>query len=111
MDVKYHNGFPKKVRQVAVVPAVEGVKYKECGRNHALASSGCVVDSFREWMPLGDLNPVDASSYKWAACGCHDSLHRKKMMERSPSRGSAGDLSIITFAVEAAMSSAGHALV
>ena len=48
MDVKYHNGFVKKVRQAAIVPAVEGVKYKECGRNHALTSGGHVVDGCGE---------------------------------------------------------------
>ncbi|KAM3407129.1 hypothetical protein ACQJBY_000909 [Aegilops geniculata] len=84
MDVKYPSGSVKKVRQAAVVPAVQEVKYNECGRNHALASGGHVVDGCGEWMPLGDLNPVDASSYKCAACGCHRSFHRKVMMERSP---------------------------
>ncbi|XP_044438453.1 zinc-finger homeodomain protein 9-like [Triticum aestivum] len=63
MDIKYPKGFVKKVRQAIVALAVEGVKYKECSRNHALATSGQVVDGCGEWMPLGDLNPTDASSY------------------------------------------------
>ncbi|XBJ07480.1 hypothetical protein VPH35_012992 [Triticum aestivum] len=82
MDIKYPKGFVKKVRQAVVTLAVEGVKYKECSRNHALATSGQVVDGCGEWMPYGDLNPTDASSYKWAACGSHYSLHREVMMER-----------------------------
>ena len=83
MDIKYPKGFVKKVRQAAVAPGVEEVTYMECGRNHALASGGHVMDGCGEWMPLRDLNPTDASSYKWAACGCHYSLHREMMMERS----------------------------
>ncbi|KAF6982590.1 hypothetical protein CFC21_000968 [Triticum aestivum] len=84
MDVKYPSGSVKKVRQAAVAPAVQEAKYNECGRNHALASGGHVVDGCGEWMPLRDLNPADASSYKCAACGCHRSFHRKVMTERSP---------------------------
>uniref|UniRef100_R7WGF0 Uncharacterized protein n=1 Tax=Aegilops tauschii TaxID=37682 RepID=R7WGF0_AEGTA len=84
MDIKYPKGFVKKVRQAIVALAVEGVKYKECSRNHALATSGQVVDGCGEWMPLGDLNTTDASSYKWAACGCHYSLHHEMMMESRP---------------------------
>jgi ZF-HD class homeobox domain-containing protein len=84
MDVKYPNGSVKKVRQAAVAPAVEEVTYKECGRNHALARGGQVVDGCGEWMPLGDHNPADTSSYNCAACGCHRNFHRKVMTERSP---------------------------
>ncbi|XBI16539.1 zinc-finger homeodomain protein 9-like [Aegilops tauschii subsp. strangulata] len=84
MDVKYPNGSVKKVRQAAVAPGVEEVTYMECGRNHALASGGHVMDGCGEWMPLGDHNPADASSYKCAACGCHRNFHRKVMMKRSP---------------------------
>ncbi|KAE8804648.1 ZF-HD homeobox protein [Hordeum vulgare] len=61
MDV---HGFVKKVRQEAMAPAVKGLEYKECVRNHTLSSDGHVVDGCREWMPLGDLNPADASSHK-----------------------------------------------
>uniref|UniRef100_M8APY4 ZF-HD homeobox protein n=1 Tax=Aegilops tauschii TaxID=37682 RepID=M8APY4_AEGTA len=63
MDIKYPKGFVKKVRQAVVALAVKGVKYKECSRNHALATSGQVMDGCGECMPLGDLNPTDASSY------------------------------------------------
>ncbi|XBI25872.1 hypothetical protein VPH35_050709 [Triticum aestivum] len=84
MDVKYLNGGSvKKVKQ-AVAPGVEEVTYMECGRNHGLASGGHVVDGCGEWMPLGDHNPADASSYKCAACGCDRNFHRKVMTERSP---------------------------
>nr|CDM82019.1 unnamed protein product [Triticum aestivum] len=77
MDVKYLNGGSvKKVKQ-AVAPGVEEVTYMECGRNHGLASGGHVVDGCGEWMPLGDHNPADASSYKCAACGCDRNFHRK----------------------------------
>ncbi|KAF7023948.1 hypothetical protein CFC21_068021 [Triticum aestivum] len=82
MDVKCPNGSVKKVRQAA--PGVEEETYVECGRNHALASGGHVVDGCGEWMPLGDHNPADMSSYKCAACGCHRNFHRKVMTERSP---------------------------
>ncbi|XP_048573117.1 zinc-finger homeodomain protein 9-like [Triticum urartu] len=63
MDVKYPKGFIKKVKQAIMASVVEGVKYKECSRNHALATDGKVVDGYGEWMLLGDLNPTDTLSY------------------------------------------------
>lgn len=53
----------------------EGVRYRECRKNHAATIGGYVVDGCEEFMASGDEGT--AAAMKCAACNCHRSFHRR----------------------------------
>ncbi|KAL3615293.1 Zinc-finger homeodomain protein 9 [Castilleja foliolosa] len=54
------------------------VTYRECLKNHAAAIGGHAIDGCCEFMPSPASNPVDPTSLKCAACGCHRNFHRRE---------------------------------
>ncbi|KAK4347785.1 hypothetical protein RND71_034124 [Anisodus tanguticus] len=54
------------------------VIYKECLKNHAASLGGHAVDGCGEFMPSPTANPVEPTSLKCAACGCHRNFHRRE---------------------------------
>lgn len=54
-----------------------GVRYKECLKNHAANMGGYAVDGCGEFMPSGEEGSLEA--LKCAACGCHRNFHRREI--------------------------------
>ncbi|KAJ8544938.1 hypothetical protein K7X08_017521 [Anisodus acutangulus] len=52
--------------------------YKECLKNHAASIGGHAIDGCGEFLPSPTANPVDPTSLKCAACGCHRNFHRRE---------------------------------
>ncbi|KAK4360740.1 hypothetical protein RND71_019692 [Anisodus tanguticus] len=57
------------------------VIYKECLKNHAASIGGHAVDGCGEFLASPTANPVDPTSLKCAACGCHRNFHRRESDE------------------------------
>ncbi|XP_021807411.1 zinc-finger homeodomain protein 11-like [Prunus avium] len=58
-------------------PPTMAVAYKECLKNHAASLGGHALDGCGEFMPSPSSNPMDPTSLKCAACGCHRNFHRR----------------------------------
>lgn len=54
----------------------EGVRYRECLKNHAANMGGHVVDGCGEFMPNGEGGTPGA--LRCAACDCHRNFHRRE---------------------------------
>ncbi|OVA08850.1 ZF-HD homeobox protein [Macleaya cordata] len=54
-----------------------GVKYRECRKNHAANIGGYAVDGCREFMAAGEEGT--SASLKCAACSCHRNFHRREV--------------------------------
>ncbi|KAK4360739.1 hypothetical protein RND71_019691 [Anisodus tanguticus] len=57
------------------------VIYKECLKNHVASIGGHAVDGCGEFLASPTANPVDPTSLKCAACGCHRNFHRRESDE------------------------------
>jgi ZF-HD homeobox protein with Cys/His-rich dimerization domain len=55
----------------------EGVRYRECRKNHAASTGGYAVDGCAEFIASGDEGTAEAM--KCAACNCHRSFHRREV--------------------------------
>ncbi|XP_010527865.1 PREDICTED: zinc-finger homeodomain protein 4 [Tarenaya hassleriana] len=55
----------------------QGVKYKECLKNHAAAMGGNATDGCGEFMPSGEEGSIEALTC--SACNCHRNFHRKEV--------------------------------
>ncbi|KAJ8773739.1 hypothetical protein K2173_006389 [Erythroxylum novogranatense] len=53
------------------------VSYKECLKNHAASLGGLALDGCGEFMPT-HTSPLESTSLKCAACGCHRNFHRRE---------------------------------
>ena len=54
-----------------------GVRYKECLKNHAAAMGGTATDGCGEFMPSGEEGTIEALNC--SACNCHRNFHRKEV--------------------------------
>ncbi|KAM1023830.1 hypothetical protein ACFX2A_045654 [Malus domestica] len=54
-----------------------GVRYKECLKNHAAAMGGSAMDGCGEFMPSGEEGTIEALNC--SACNCHRNFHRKEV--------------------------------
>jgi ZF-HD homeobox protein with Cys/His-rich dimerization domain len=55
----------------------EGVRYRECRKNHAASIGGYAVDGCAEFIASGDEGT--AAAMKCASCNCHRSFHRREV--------------------------------
>ncbi|XP_016483701.1 zinc-finger homeodomain protein 8 [Nicotiana tabacum] len=79
LHLPHHHGFNKNNHHHHHHAVV--VTYKECLKNHAASLGGHAVDGCGEFMPSPTANPVDPTSLKCAACGCHRNFHRREPEE------------------------------
>ncbi|XP_057465760.1 mini zinc finger protein 2-like [Actinidia eriantha] len=79
------------------------VRYMECRRNHADASSGATTDALDGCRAFKKVSTAEPEVC--ATCGCHRSFHRKDVVYRAPPRPSP-----LHFATMAAVVTSGHSL-
>lgn len=70
----FANGIKKHHHQP---PPTVVVAYKECLKNHAAGIGSHAVDGCGEFMPSPTPTPLEPTSLKCAACGCHRNFHRR----------------------------------
>eukprot|EP00850_Spirogloea_muscicola_P027084 SM015530S01439 [mRNA] locus=s15530:24:272:+ [translate_table: standard] len=58
------------------------LQYRDCQRNHAVASGGYAVDGCCEFTPGGEEGSAEA--LRCAACECHRSFHRLEVEGAPP---------------------------
>lgn len=72
-----NNNNNNNTSSVSKTSSSNGVRYKECLKNHAANMGGYAVDGCGEFMPSGDEGSIEA--LKCAACGCHRNFHRREI--------------------------------
>ena len=94
---------PKKKASGDGSSRVRVVRYMECHRNHADASSGATTDALDGCRAFKKVSTTEPEVC--ATCGCHRSFHRKDVMYRAPPRPSP-----IHFATMAAAVASGNSV-
>ncbi|KAK9707238.1 hypothetical protein RND81_07G182500 [Saponaria officinalis] len=82
-DTPPRNPPTKRVHHTTLTHA-PGVSYKECMKNHAASIGGHALDGCCEFIPSPTFNPVDPTSLKCGACGCHRNFHRRDPDDPTP---------------------------
>ncbi|XP_074565594.1 zinc-finger homeodomain protein 9-like [Curcuma longa] len=73
----HHHHHHHHHRQPGSAPAAEEFMYRECLKNHAASLGGHALDGCGEFMLAPSADPVDPTSLRCAACGCHRNFHRR----------------------------------